>query len=86
MTDILKYELTGPTTAVTANDITNIPGSGVIWDSSNNHIYFLQAHIDFDELSIIEFDVATGTIQNQNRFRITNANDRLYTDTPDVQR
>tara|TARA_B100001741_G_scaffold70831_1_gene56947 strand:- start:78 stop:1763 length:1686 start_codon:yes stop_codon:yes gene_type:complete len=81
LTDILKYELTGPATAVTANDITHIPGSGVIWDSSNNHIYFLQAHIDLDELSIIEFDVATGTIQNQNRFRITNANDRIYTDT-----
>ena len=81
LTDILKYELTGPATAASNLDLTKVPGSGVIWDSSNNHIYFLQAHIDFDELSIIEFDVATGTIQNQNRFRITNANDRLYTDT-----
>ena len=41
----------------------------------------MQGHIDFNELSIIEFDVATGTIQNQNRFRITNSNDRLFNDT-----
>ena len=81
MTDILKYELTGPATAATNTDLTRIGGNGVIWDPSNNHIYFMQGHIDFDELSIIEFDVATGTIQNQNRFRITNSNDRLFNDT-----
>ena len=81
LTDILKYELTGPATAATNTELTFIGGNGVIWDSSNNHIYFLQGHKDFNELSIIEFDVATGTIQNQNRFRITNSNDRLYNDT-----
>ena len=81
LTDILKYELTGPATAATNLDLSKIGGNGVVWDSSNNHIYFMQGHIDFNELSIIQFDVATGTIQNQNRFRITNSNDRLMTDT-----
>ena len=84
LTDILKYELTGPATAATNTELTHITGSGVVWDSSNNHIYFLQGHKDFDELSIIQFDVATGTIQNQNRFRLTNSNDRLYNDTTNV--
>ena len=81
LTDILKYELTGPATDTTNLELSHIGGSGTIWDSSNNHIYFLQGHKDFNELSIIQFDVATGTIQNQNRFRITNSNDRLFNDT-----
>ena len=81
LTDVVRYELTGPATATSNTDLTGQSGNGIIWDASNNHIYFLQGHKDFNELSIIEFDVATGTIQNQNRFRITNSNDRLMTET-----
>jgi len=81
LTDVLRYELTGPATATANTDMPAQSGSGIIWDASNNHIYFLVGHKDFNELSIIEFDVATGTIQNQNRFRITNANDKLMIDS-----
>ena len=81
LTDVKRYELTGPATASSNNSPTHVTGNGLVWDPSNNHIYFMQGHIDFNELSIIEFDVATGTIQNQNRFRITNSNDRLMNDT-----
>ena len=81
LTDVKRYELTGPATATANTDMPAQSGSGIIWDASNNHIYFLLGHKDFNELSIIEFDVATGTIQNQNRFRITNSNDRLMNDS-----
>ena len=69
-----RFELTGPASGA---DTARVTGNAVVWDASDNHIYTVFGNEDLNQFTIIKFDVATGTIQNQNRFRITNTNDRL---------